>query len=94
MVDCGQNGQSGRSVYLLPEQCRAARGLLDWTQEELARRAGVSRSTIRDFESGRHELHRATEAQVVKAIEEGGVLLIASDEAGPGVRRRAPDGAE
>jgi transcriptional regulator with XRE-family HTH domain len=75
---------------LLAEQCRAARGLLDWTQEELAARADVSRSTIRDFENGRHHLHSATALQVVAALERGGVMLIPSDEAGPGVRLRNP----
>ncbi|WP_114772975.1 helix-turn-helix transcriptional regulator [Microvirga subterranea] len=77
---------------LSPEQCRAARGLLNWTQEELAERADVSRSTIRDFENGRHHLHPATAAQVVAALERGGALLIPSDEAGPGVRLRKPVG--
>jgi transcriptional regulator with XRE-family HTH domain len=77
---------------LSPEQCRAARGLLDWTQEELAEQADVSRSTIRDFENGRHHLHPATAAQVVAALEQGGALLIPSDEAGPGVRLRKPVG--
>jgi len=75
---------------LTPEQCRAARGLLDWTQEELAERAEVSRSTIRDFENGRHCLQATTAAQVVAALEKGGVLLIPSDEVGPGVRLRRP----
>jgi transcriptional regulator with XRE-family HTH domain len=77
---------------LSPEQCRAARGLLDWTQEDLAGRADVSRSTIRDFENGRHHLHPTTAAQVVAALERGGALLIPSDEAGPGVRLRKPVG--
>ena len=75
---------------LIPQQCRAARGLLDWTQEELAERADVSRSTIRDFENGRHSLHPGTAAQVVEALEAGGALLIPADEAGPGVRLRRP----
>jgi transcriptional regulator with XRE-family HTH domain len=75
---------------LTPEQCRAARGLLDWTQEELAERADVSRSTIRDFENGRHYLHSTTATQVVAALERGGALLIPSGEAGPGVRLRKP----
>ncbi|QZO02466.1 helix-turn-helix domain-containing protein [Chenggangzhangella methanolivorans] len=35
------------------EQCRAARALLDWTQEELANAANLSLSTVRDFEKGR-----------------------------------------
>lgn len=77
---------------LTPEQCRAARGLLDWTQEELAERADVSRSTIRDFENGRHSLQSTTAAQVVAALEKGGVMLIPSDEVGPGVRLRRPAG--
>jgi len=75
---------------LIPQQCRAARGLLDWTQEELAERASVSRSTIRDFENGRHCLHAGTAAQVVEALEAGGALLIPADDAGPGVRLRRP----
>jgi DNA-binding XRE family transcriptional regulator len=77
---------------LIPEQCRAARGLLDWTQEQLAEWADVSRSTIRDFENGRHFLHSTTAAQIVAALEKGGALLIPSDEAGPGVRLRKPVG--
>jgi transcriptional regulator with XRE-family HTH domain len=36
-----------------PEQSRAARGWLDWSQEDLAKRANTSMSTIRDFEKGR-----------------------------------------
>lgn len=38
---------------ITPEQCRAARGWLDWSQEDLAGRANVSLSTVRDFEKGR-----------------------------------------
>jgi len=33
-----------------PAQCRAARGLLDWTQLCLAKRANVAHSTVADFE--------------------------------------------
>jgi transcriptional regulator with XRE-family HTH domain len=71
---------------LLPEQCRSARGLLDWTQERLAAAAGVSRSTIRDFECHRHEIHRSTEAHLLKAFESAGVCFLPPDCQGPGVR--------
>lgn len=82
-----------RPMSLSPDQCRAARGLLDWTQDELAERAGVSRGTVRGFEGGKHELHRATEAVIRRALEEGGVIFLDGDaEAGPGARRRAPGG--
>lgn len=73
---------------LTSAQCRAARGLLDWTQDTLAGSAGVSRSTVRDFEAGRHELHRGTQQQIVSALEKAGVLLVAADDVGPGVRLR------
>ncbi len=36
-----------------PEQSRAARAWLDWSQEELAAKASVSLSTVRDFEKAR-----------------------------------------
>ena len=71
---------------LCPAQCRAARGLLDWTQEHLADVAGVSRSTVRDFEKGRHDLSRASAAQIMAALAQAGVFLIPADGMGPGVR--------
>jgi transcriptional regulator with XRE-family HTH domain len=74
---------------LVPSQCRAARGLLGWTQSALAMEAGVSRSTVRDFERGRHDLHRSSARQIARALERAGVVLIAPDEMGPGVRLRA-----
>jgi DNA-binding XRE family transcriptional regulator len=65
-------------AYLSPALCRAARGLLDWTQSDLAEHAAVSRSTVRDFEGERHDIHRATGAQLRRAFE-----MI--DGVGPGV---------
>jgi transcriptional regulator with XRE-family HTH domain len=74
---------------LTPQQCRAARGLLGWTQEELAARAGVSRGTVRGFENGRHELLRGSATVIRGALEAAGVILLDADgEAGPGVRLR------
>ena len=75
---------------LSSEQCRAARALLNWTQEELAVRAGVSRSTVRGFESGQHELQRASAAMIRMALEQAGVILIEADEQGAGVRLQSP----
>ena len=74
-------------MTLTPEQCRAARGLLDWTQDELAERARVSRGTVRGFEAGRHALRTATAAVVRGALEAGGVVFLEPRRgAGPGVR--------
>lgn len=75
-------------MNLRPEQCRAARGLLNWTQNQLAAFAGVSRSTIRDFECQRHELQRSSQMLVVAALETAGVRFLTGNGEGPGVRLR------
>ncbi len=66
-------------------QCRAARGFLDWTQEELADRAVVSRGTIRDFEKGRHVLHRSTETLLIAAFVAAGLRFVPVEDGGPGL---------
>ena len=50
---------------MTPEQCRAGRGFLEWSQTDLAKAAAVSLSTIRDFELR----HRIPIANNLKAIE-------------------------
>jgi DNA-binding XRE family transcriptional regulator len=78
------------SALLTPAQCRAARGLLDWTQDELAAQAGVSRSTVRDFEKGRHDLQAVSAGRIVEAFADAGVLLLPpGDGTGAGVRLKA-----
>lgn len=70
---------------LTPGQCRAARGFLDWTQEELAERAAVSRGTVREFEKGHHALHRSTERLLTEAFQAAGVVFVPAESGGPGV---------
>lgn len=59
-----------------PEQCRAARGWLDWTQQDLARRAKVSLSTIQGFEKGETKTIPATTHAMRRALEEHGIEFI------------------
>ncbi|MFD1747428.1 helix-turn-helix transcriptional regulator [Rhizobium helianthi] len=84
-------GQAETAKILTPALCRAARGLLDWTQCELADRSGVSRSTIRDYEGSRHDVHRSTEAQLRQAFENGGVRFINSEGCPIGIASSATD---
>ncbi|WP_354214014.1 MULTISPECIES: helix-turn-helix domain-containing protein [unclassified Bradyrhizobium] len=71
-------------------QCRAARGLLDWSQQDLADRAKVGIVTIRQLEAGTHEPRRSTLQVVRMAFEAAGVELIDENGGGPGVRLRKP----
>jgi transcriptional regulator with XRE-family HTH domain len=75
---------------LTPAQCRAARGLIDWSQTELAERAGVGIVTIRQLEAGVHAPRRSTLDVVRRALEAAGVEFIAENGGGPGVRLRKP----
>lgn len=70
------------------EQCRAARGFLNWSQTQLAERAGVDRSTIKDFEGGRHTPNRTNMAAIIGAFDSAGVEFTNGKQ--PGVRSRLP----
>ena len=71
-----------------PAQCRAARGLLNWSQQDLADRAGIGIVTVRQVESGVTEPRRATLTVVEQAFEKAGVEFIDQNGGGPGVRLR------
>lgn len=74
-------------MMLTADQCRAARGLLKWTQGDLARRSYVSTVTIRKFETGQTAPTPATLFVIRQALEGGGVRLVDADQdGGSGVR--------
>nr|WP_245440468.1 helix-turn-helix transcriptional regulator [Neorhizobium sp. T25_13] len=70
---------------LSPALCRAARGALDWTQEDLAKRSTISRTTVRDYESCRHVIHRRTASLITAAFEREGLVLTQLPEVGFGI---------
>jgi transcriptional regulator with XRE-family HTH domain len=69
-------------------QCRAARGLLDWSQQDLAAKARVGIVTVRQLEGGVNEPRRATLEVVRLAFESAGVEFIDENGGGAGVRLR------
>jgi transcriptional regulator with XRE-family HTH domain len=75
---------------LTAAQCRAARGLLDWSQLDLAKQAGVGIVTVRQLEASIHEPRRATLDVVRRALEKAGVEFIDENGGGAGVRLRKP----
>jgi ribosome-binding protein aMBF1 (putative translation factor) len=68
---------------LTPEQSRAARGWLDWSQDELAKRASVSLSTVRDFEKGRRTPIVNNLEAMVRALKAEGIELLYDDAGKP-----------
>jgi ribosome-binding protein aMBF1 (putative translation factor) len=66
-----------------PEQSRAARAWLDWSQEELAAKASVSLSTVRDFEKARRVPIANNLTAMRVALEGAGIDFV--DGAAPGI---------
>jgi len=72
---------------LSPEQSRAARAWLDWSQDDLAKLAHVSLSTVRDFEKGRRVPIANNLDAMRKALESKGISFEAGTNGKPiGIR--------
>jgi len=67
-----------------PAQCRAARGLLDITQDQLAALSGISKRAIGNFEAGETRLMHANMQLLRATLERVGVEVIDGER--PGVR--------
>ncbi|ABY30844.1 helix-turn-helix domain-containing protein [Methylorubrum extorquens] len=74
---------------LEPAQCRAARGLLDWTQRDLAEATSLSVLTVRSFEKG-GDMRDSNRTLLRLAFEKAGVEFIDENGGGSGLRFRAP----
>ncbi|RVD57441.1 XRE family transcriptional regulator [Mesorhizobium sp. M2D.F.Ca.ET.185.01.1.1] len=74
------------------QQIRTARTMLGWTQNELARGAGISGMAVRNIESGATADPRpSTVAALRQALEAGGAEFLGETiRADRGVRLRTP----
>lgn len=66
-----------------PEQCRAARGWLAWSQTELATRANVGLSTVKDYERGERKPIPNNLEAMQRALEKAGMKFTADSIRGP-----------
>lgn len=69
---------------MTPEQCRAGRALISWSQQRLADAAQVALSTVRDFEKGRHTPIANNLAAIRAAMEEAGVSFLEGGDVATG----------
>lgn len=79
---------SKTSLNVSVRQVKAARMLLAWSQDDLARKAGIGLGTLKRLEAGDGELggRPATAAAIVGALESAGVIFVVQNGEGPGVR--------
>jgi DNA-binding transcriptional regulator YiaG len=73
---------------MTPGQCRAARALLDITQSQLARAAGLGLSTVVDFEKERRVVSKEATKAIQIALQRAGIEFTDGD--GEGLRLRRP----
>ena len=69
-----------------PAQCRGARGMLGWSQDQLAEAAKISRATIADFERGERTPTAANLIAIREAFDKAGVEFIPENGGGVGLR--------
>jgi len=69
-----------------PAQCRAARGLLDWSQDVLAVVARLEPEAVELYERGEGMLSTPDLVQLGAAFNNVGVIAVAEYRAGEGVR--------
>jgi hypothetical protein len=71
-------------------QIRAARALLRWSADDLARKSALGLNTIKRAELAEDEtsLTQANDLAVRRALEAAGVIFIDANGEGPGVRLR------
>jgi ribosome-binding protein aMBF1 (putative translation factor) len=85
VAERGNLADTGKDA-IRPKQCRAARGLLGWSRDELSAASGVPARTLADFELSNTTSRNATLAGLRNALEKAGVESIAENGGGPGVR--------
>lgn len=67
-------------------QCRAARALIEWPRELLARNAGIAIDVIDAFERRLQELDAETRGRLQHALEAGGAVFTNENGGNIGVR--------
>lgn len=60
-------------------QIRGARGILNWSQQDLAQRTGISATSIGSIENGQTTPRESTLSTIRKTLENGGIEFIGLD---------------
>jgi predicted transcriptional regulator len=77
-----------KNPMITPEQIRGARAMLGMTQADLAKLAGLSTTGLNNIERGDADPKASTLKAIKAALESAGVIFVAENGEGPGVRLR------
>lgn len=69
------------------EQCRGARGLLGWTQQDLADASGLSKTAINNFEKGHSDIKNESLRAIRMAFESAEIEFLDQN----GMRKKSED---
>lgn len=74
-------------MSLSAAQCRAARALIGWSQDDLSAASKVAKATIANFELGKRTPYDRTLSDMRAALEHAGVTFLEKGDvaAGPGI---------
>jgi DNA-binding transcriptional regulator YiaG len=85
---------SAELVYnppMTPEQCRAARALLRWSQADLSNAAGIGFRTTSYFEArGKQPTTQENRDALRAALERAGIVFTDDESQGVALRKRRP----
>lgn len=80
---------------IIPGQISAAQALLRWSDDQLAEHSGVSKPTITRLKAAEDVAaaggHASNLEKLVTALESAGIIFIAENGGGAGVRLRRAD---
>lgn len=71
---------------MVPVQSKMARAALGWGTRELKERVGISHDTLARLERGDPTIKEETFQKLQAAYEAAGIIFVAENGAGPGVR--------
>lgn len=82
MTDTSPKGKRHIISNVIPEQIRAARAILGWSQDDLASAANVSKPTVADFERHAREPMVNNLLAIRRACEDAGIQFVEEEEDG------------
>jgi transcriptional regulator with XRE-family HTH domain len=74
------------ATALTAAQCRAARALIEWSQQQLSQAASIDLQTVAEFEKRFRSPDETTRRRLRATLEAAGVVFIAENGGGAGAR--------